>query len=288
MRWCAWLWLRPRASVIPFFVLMVAITSLGIIFQYEHVNEGLEHKVFKGTFLHAFWERMGGYVHLPETANLTVLMHVPRTAGDAMRTHLYGSPRYKVAGLVIDESPIWPKEFRSWPTTFLTPAMIAKSKLPSAKVITGFFSRRDIIRLNVSNKRTIVFLRHPIERILSLLNMVPFRRGETKLSFAEAMHLGDLSQLRKVQQDEDDGKCQAHLSKRNCTGCPSGSEAMWCSGSCAWIHERCVSWGMGVARRRDESFISLFVVGYWRQNLMHAHTFALVSLIGYHCSVHVL
>ena len=111
--------LRVRSLVVPFFATMIAITFLGIIFEYEHLNEGLEHHVFKGAILHTFWNFVGGYVHLSEDTTLTVFMHVPRTSNDAMRTHLYGSPRYKVEGLAIDNSPFWPHNLKDWSTTFL-------------------------------------------------------------------------------------------------------------------------------------------------------------------------
>ena len=181
--------LRIRALMVPFFLLLVLITFLGIIFEYKHVNEWMEHNIFKGAFLHAFWETMGGYVHLPEGEKLTVFMHVPRTSNDAMRTHLYGSPRYQVDGLAVDNSPIWPRFLEKWPKTFLSKELIAKARLPSTKIIKGYFSRRDMIRLNVTNKRTIIFLRHPMERVLSLLNMIRIKQGGKLLSPAEVIEL---------------------------------------------------------------------------------------------------
>ena len=235
---------RWRAVAVPFFILMVVITSFGIIFEYEHVNEGLEHKLFKGSFLHAFWEEMGGYVRLPEESDLTVFMHVPRTSNDAMRTHLYGSPRYPVKGL-IDNSPIWPHEFLLWPTTYLTPALVAKARLPSTKVIKGYFSRRDMIRLNVTKKRTIIFLRHPIERTLSLLKMVHIRKKKGPWTYtsayADVLASGDIGRFSMHRGKVD---CGSHQSDSGCSGCPLGHGRKWCHGACTWFEGQCLDRGM--------------------------------------------
>jgi hypothetical protein len=66
------------------------VCQVGLLYFYEHSNEAVEHGVFKGSVLHSFWNRVGSTAVVPASSGpLLVFMHVPRTGGDAMRTHLF-------------------------------------------------------------------------------------------------------------------------------------------------------------------------------------------------------
>lgn len=160
-------WIKFLASFAIFLPLQLLLGHV-----YELSNESLEENVFKSQFLHEFWERVGGAAELPNSTQgspLLVFMHVPRTAGDAMRTHLFWDTQ-------VDNSMVWPSGFdlASNNRTFLSEEHLLVAEEPSTKLIKGFYSRRDLDRINRST-RVFLFLRHPFERILSLRAMVkPF------------------------------------------------------------------------------------------------------------------
>jgi len=79
--------------VVAFFIfaLLAATIQSRIIPMYGTYNEVIEHRVFKGAFLHNLWETVGKTAQLKVIGHQPVIVfqHVARTAGDAMRTHLF-------------------------------------------------------------------------------------------------------------------------------------------------------------------------------------------------------
>lgn len=112
---------------------------------------------------------------------LAVFMHVPRTSGDSMKTHLFNDA-------VLDSSgeTIWPNQYKTLSRlrplqSFLTKKDLTTiSSIESTRaVVKGFFSAQDLIKIKKAaphrEVKTIVFVRHPLERFLSFHAMVkPF------------------------------------------------------------------------------------------------------------------
>mmetsp|Transcript_60266 Transcript_60266/g.132486 ORF Transcript_60266/g.132486 Transcript_60266/m.132486 type:complete len:386 (+) Transcript_60266:160-1317(+) len=154
--------------------LLLLVMQVWMAQVYEWLNEPLEHHVFKGQTLHNFWRSVGRDAHLPSASAkvpLIVFQHVPRTAGDAMRTHLFWDAQ-------VDSSLPWPSGYPEHNESFLGEAdfqMVYDNKI---RLIKGFISNRDLERmeeiLGRSERKMVrfVFLRHPIERILSLHALV--------------------------------------------------------------------------------------------------------------------
>jgi hypothetical protein len=88
---------------------------------------------------------------LPPGDGLVVFLHIPRTAGDSMRTHLFNVASW-------DSTPF------EVPPELLSPEML--QQLGQQRFIKGFLSLRDLRGLE--NPRAFTFLRDPVERCLSL------------------------------------------------------------------------------------------------------------------------
>mmetsp|Transcript_38724 Transcript_38724/g.82374 ORF Transcript_38724/g.82374 Transcript_38724/m.82374 type:complete len:375 (+) Transcript_38724:98-1222(+) len=100
---------------------------------------------------------------------LFVFMHVPRTGGDSMRAHLFPDVN-------ADDSRLWPSSFTDNDQTFFNNGDLHMANAPWTHLIKGFYSLRDYNRIQ-RRKRYFVFLRHPIERILSLHAVVQPRKN---------------------------------------------------------------------------------------------------------------
>ncbi|CAE8637082.1 unnamed protein product [Polarella glacialis] len=162
VRWCPFRCWRRVASVAG----SIVCTTSGYVMLNEHV----EHGIFKSYTLHSHWELAGSQARLPNgTADspLLVFQHIPRTSGDSMQTHLF---RDKTSAF--SSSSPWPHEFsKKWAETFLPAEDLEKTMEPSTKLIKGYYSRRDLQTIKRS-KKVFTFLRHPVERVLSLFHMI--------------------------------------------------------------------------------------------------------------------
>ena len=162
-------------------------------FLYPILNELIEHHIFKGHILHTFW-RSKGLEHETWTRQpddpLVMFLHVPRTSGDAMATHLFGP----IANV---KSKIWTHEYRPTlrasfdGTTFLAETNrlgVAMQKVESAngtrqevavdqQMIKGYFNRKDLLAVQ-PHTRSFVFLRDPVERLLSFFHFQIDRKGQ--------------------------------------------------------------------------------------------------------------
>eukprot|EP00750_Incisomonas_marina_P011519 INCI16384.7.p1 GENE.INCI16384.7~~INCI16384.7.p1 ORF type:complete len:315 (+),score=28.46 INCI16384.7:381-1325(+) len=151
---------------------------------YARFNEQVEHHLFKGSTLHSFWNThshdMGKARSRAAGEPLKVFLHVPRTSGDAMQTHLFG-PIPNTA------SKIWPSEYSQAlaannQSSFLSAdarrgvgvrhllrdGHIRSEQFPLV-TLKGFYGRRDWQALEVDPRVGFTFLRHPVERVLSLM-----------------------------------------------------------------------------------------------------------------------
>jgi hypothetical protein len=203
--------------------LALALVVVLIVSLYAGVNEGLEHHLFKGATLHSFWNARAatatGRARDPRTEALRLFMHVPRTTGSAMTTHL-------LAPIPNEASPIWPHEY--WEQAianngtflreanrvggFFVPASgISTRNLPGVAsgvvggrgvvaaannaseimqaqvTVKGFFNRRDFLAIEEAAAtagepapRAFTILRHPVERLLSLLDWGAFHKEDKR------------------------------------------------------------------------------------------------------------
>lgn len=159
-------------------LLRFIVFSVASLVGYILLNEPVEHGIFKSSYLHKYWERVGFQAKLPDSAPgspLLVFQHVPRTAGDAMRTHLFADAQ-------IARSNPWPDLLRNvYNRTFLLDEDVEKATKESTKLIVGYFSRQDLLRINRS-KKVFVFLRHPVERVLSVFHFLkPGLKRKTRI-----------------------------------------------------------------------------------------------------------
>jgi len=170
---------RPKNKTHGKTLLKIVAMSVGLvpacvvagIMSYTHLNEAVEHHIFKGKINHGIWEMAGRQIQIPRAtagSSLIVYQHIPRTASDAMRTHLF-------RGISVDASPILSHQYPTNIATYMKPEHVAIASNASTKMIKGFFSSGDLARLNVRLNRTqhvVTFIRHPVERMLSLFHMV--------------------------------------------------------------------------------------------------------------------
>ena len=165
-------------------VLVILALALGVLIAglYAGANEGLEHHLFKGEKLHSFWNARAaaatGRARDPRVEPLRVFMHVPRTTGSAMTTHL-------LAPIPNEASPIWPHEYYDQAIanngTFLQEANRVgrfndSGNMRAQVTVKGFFNRRDFLAIEEVAAgagelapRAFTIRRHPVERLLSLL-----------------------------------------------------------------------------------------------------------------------
>jgi hypothetical protein len=112
--------------------------------------------------------------HLPAQEHLLVFLHIPRTAGDSMRTHLFNAADWDFTPFEVPPTALSDKEVAA---------------LSSCRLIKGFLSIRDVMRFPPS-RRVFTFLRDPVERSLSLYYFLG--RGATPttraLSIQEFFH----------------------------------------------------------------------------------------------------
>jgi hypothetical protein len=121
---------------------------------------------------------------LSDFGTLVVFMHVPRTSGDSMQTHLFND-------VALDTSPksIWPHQYLTLEEkaikatkkplgSFLSKEDLANiTSIESTRaVVKGFFSAEDLIKIKEAaphrDVKTVVFVRHPLERFLSFYSMI--------------------------------------------------------------------------------------------------------------------
>ncbi|CAE8676537.1 unnamed protein product, partial [Polarella glacialis] len=134
---------------------------------YVILNEQVEHRIIKGSFLHNHWIKNGQLARLPSgDGPLIVFQHIPRTGGDSMRNHIF-----RDEGATLKTSDLWPRlyEANNWSTSFLE-SDFDTAMHPSTKMISGYYSRVDLQTLSRPTK-VFTFIRHPVERIVSLFNM---------------------------------------------------------------------------------------------------------------------
>lgn len=113
-----------------------------------------------------------------EFGMLAVFMHVPRTSGDSMKTHMFNDAALDSSG-----DTIWPSQYKTLSKlrplrSFLFDEDLATiSSMESTRaVVKGFFSAQDLTKIKKAaphrEVKTIVFLRHPLERFLSFYAMI--------------------------------------------------------------------------------------------------------------------
>ena len=113
-----------------------------------------------------------------EFGMLAVFMHVPRTSGDSMKTHMFNDAALDSSG-----DTIWPSQYNTLSKlrplrSFLFDEDLATiSSMESTRaVVKGFFSAQDLTKIKKAaphrEVKTIVFLRHPLERFLSFYAMI--------------------------------------------------------------------------------------------------------------------
>ena len=101
--------------------------------------------------------------HFPRQQDLTVFLHIPRTSGDAMRTHLFNAAEWDFTPFETPPKPLGPAEL---------------NVLSEHRLIKGFLSINDVEGL--PNRRVFNFLRDPVERSLSLYYFLRYGRRPTK------------------------------------------------------------------------------------------------------------
>ena len=146
-----------------------------------------------------------------EFGMLAVFMHVPRTSGDSMKTHMFNDAALDSSG-----DTIWPSQYKTLSKlrplrSFLFDEDLATiSSMESTRaVVKGFFSAQDLTKIKKAaphrEVKTIVFLRHPLERFLSFYAMIkPYAKlpnEETYSWTAEefaALVFNDLAMIEKM------------------------------------------------------------------------------------------
>ena len=153
------------------------------------------------TFLHDFFQTSKNKTVIPyDPEHLIVFQHIPRSAGDSMRTHLFNNVAY-------DFTPFRVGDREAPPRPWLLPSEIQdpyytpyfkenkpKKSLPkltaeilkNASVVKGYWSTSDIDMMeHVTGRDTIrfTFLRHPLERALSFYGFAVPESPENLQSF---------------------------------------------------------------------------------------------------------
>lgn len=149
----------------------------------EFANRWFESNVMKSPLIHNFFQTSKNSTKLASHTELIVFQHIPRTAGDAMRTHLFND-------VTIDYIPLWigRKDVPVIPWERTNGSMYMMEDMRT-KMVKGYFSRDDIVKVKRPIKLFTV-LRHPMERALSFyrftnrLNSVILGR-KTRLTLEE-------------------------------------------------------------------------------------------------------
>ena len=145
----------------------------------EWLTRRSEHGLFKR--LHTVWEEAGKTVELPIGRPLLVFQHVPRTAGDSMRTHLFHDAK-------VDSAGVRQYQLEERPNGYLTPKDEEIANDPQTKLIKGYFSKQELARLT-RKKAVFLFLREPFERIASWVGLIKPTAGGKLLTPSEAVQL---------------------------------------------------------------------------------------------------
>lgn len=108
---------------------------------------------------------------IPRQADLIVFQHIPRTSGDSMRTHLFSDLALEATpfGCEDPDMPLMPLRRQLSERPDSAARIVAAGR--EGSVIKGFFSSDDLDTLaNATGRplRRFTFLRHPVERVLSL------------------------------------------------------------------------------------------------------------------------
>lgn len=162
----------PCSRQLGTFGQLLALLAVSI-YSYCLLNEYVEHSIFKGEYLHNYWNEASKSIKLQPSSedSLLVFQHIPRTAGDAMRTHLF-------ADTDIDSSHPWPGMFyKIYNSSYLLDSVLPIAVNPKTRLIKGYFSYRDL-EILPRKKKIFIFLRHPVERVISLLDLVRIRKQE--------------------------------------------------------------------------------------------------------------
>ncbi|CAE8615563.1 unnamed protein product [Polarella glacialis] len=183
VKWCPFGCWRRVASVAG--VIACATSS------YVMLNEHVEHGIFKSDTLHKHWNLAGRQAILPNgtvDSPLIVFQHIPRTSGDSMKTHLFSDPKH-----AFSTSSPWPSHFaQNFTETYFLAKDLETAMDPSTKLIKGYYSRRDLQTIGRKQK-VFIFLRHPVERVLSLFHMIHPVRGGRAMDEATFLAAGNSS-----------------------------------------------------------------------------------------------
>jgi hypothetical protein len=153
--------------VIFFLILQICYISNTQIFE---TFRFFEQKI-KRSFLHDFFQTSKISTTIPTTNELIVFFHIPRTSGDAMRTHLFNDANY-----TLEVGDIWNPPVR----------MPRNLNFSMIKLVKGHINKEDLDFLESKrNLKTFTFLRHPYERTLSFIDM--HRRAGYKGTIMEVL-----------------------------------------------------------------------------------------------------
>ena len=125
--------------------LLIILSTTSLYIGYASINGVVEKHVFKGRFLHNYWESFRGVKrvrHNPEN-DLLVFQHVPRTAADAMQTHLFGD-------VSLQRSSAWNKtlwELAEKGSGFISDSDRELANNASTEMIKGIYSHNDLTRI---------------------------------------------------------------------------------------------------------------------------------------------
>jgi len=186
-------------------MLLILVASMLIItypIYHETIEENQKH------VLHNLWHSLGKHVPPPAKAKdrQIVFIHVPRTAADSMATHLFPNIAFKRA-------MIWPFQFKEAlevndVVTVVDDEFKRVANLESSTMIKGTFSERDLHHLK-QNYSSVIFLRHPIERVMSLLAMVHLKGTTGKNNVPHHFTVSEL--LGQIHGDEELFWCDTHM-----------------------------------------------------------------------------
>ena len=139
-------------------ILLVITSGMLILISTDAGVQFLDLSILRSRTLHNFFQTSEFHTIIPKHKELIVFQHLPRTAGDSMRTHAFHN-------LTIDYTPIWESKTDSPPKPYQWDSEITNN----AAAIKGYWSKNDLDTLRSLGRplKVFTFLRHPVERALS-------------------------------------------------------------------------------------------------------------------------
>jgi len=204
---------KTRSAIRQFYIATCIGIGMVWIYSTDVGNHWVDNYILRAAPLHYFFQTSSYFTSIPPHDYLIVFQHIPRTAGDSARTHLFNACDW-------DFTPLWRHE----PDAPPVPIEWNETFVMNAKLIKGYFSLNDLDRLEQIRKiKVFTILRHPLERVISFYDYLGFSdvssyfnissEAYKDIPYAKAIHTASYTYNGLTYQLGD----QMHFLSRNST-----------------------------------------------------------------------